>query len=69
MQHADRRQPPGCDSVHALPVEAGALAAVPKRLEPVSHRLAAKGPDCLGVAGHGVVGEAPSHHACQPLAL
>ena len=69
MQYVGRREPPGGEAVHPLPGEAGALAAAPQRLEPVSHRLVAKGPDGLAVAGHGVVGEVPAHHACQRSAL
>ena len=69
MQYVGRREPPGGEAVDPLPGEAGALAAAPQRLEPVSHRLVAKGPDGVAVAGHGVVGEVPAHHACQPSAL
>jgi hypothetical protein len=61
-------QPAGGEAVHPFPGEAGALAAAPKRPEPVSHHVVAEGPDGFAVAGHGVVGEVPSHHACQPTA-
>jgi hypothetical protein len=38
-------------------------------LVPVPRRLGAEVRYRVGVAGHGVVGEVASHHACQPLAL
>jgi hypothetical protein len=69
MQDVGGWQPAGGEAVHRLPGEPGALAAAAERLEPVPHYLVAEGPDGFAVAGHGVVGEVPSHHACQPAPL
>src|SRR5262249_52110683 len=54
---------------HALPVQAAALATTPERAVPVPGRLEPEAVDRLAVAGHGVVGEVPAHHACEPLPL
>ncbi len=69
MRDAGGRQPSSGEAVHPVPADPRALAAAPQRLEPVSDRLVAEGPDRFAVAGHGVVGEVPSHHACQPAPL
>src|SRR6266852_714214 len=66
MRHAGGRQPPIRQAVHALPVQAGALAAAPQRLVPVPCHLGAERRHRLAVAGHGVVSAVPSHHAAQP---
>src|SRR5206468_2983086 len=66
MHHASRRQPPGRQAVHALPVQAGALAAAPQLRLPVPCHLGAERRHRLAVAGHGVVGAVPAHHAAQP---
>src|SRR6266704_6245722 len=63
MRHAGGRQPPISQAVNALPVQAGALAAAPQRLVPVPCHLGAERRHRLAVAGHGVVGAVPSHHA------
>jgi hypothetical protein len=64
-----RRKPSGRQAVHPLPVQAMALAAVSKGRTPMPGCL---GPECSDrptVAWDGVVGEVPSHDACQPLSL
>ena len=66
MHHAGWRQPPGRQAVHAFPVQAGALAAAPQLRLPVPCHLGAERRHRLAVAGHGVVGAVPSHHAAQP---
>src|SRR6266536_4867850 len=66
VQDTDGREPSGDEAVHPLPAEAVALAAAPERSEPVPADLDAEGVDGPNVAGHGVVGEMSSHHACQP---
>src|SRR5664280_1406966 len=66
---AGRRQPIRRVAVHLRPVEPGPLAAAPERLEPVPGHLITKCCHCIGVAGHGVVGEMSSHHAAEPLPL
>src|SRR6266545_4679196 len=66
VQDTDGREPSGDEAVHPLPAEAVALAAAPERSEPVPADLDAEGVDGPSVAGHGVVGEMSSHHACQP---
>ena len=62
-------QPPSCEAIHPLPGEPVALAAAPERLEPEPCHLRPEGRHRVDVAGHGVVGEVPSHHACQPSPL
>src|SRR5439155_5696680 len=51
MHHASRRQPPGRQAVHALPVQAGALAAAPQLRLPVPCHLGAERRHRLAVAG------------------
>jgi len=46
-----------------------ALAAAPKRMQPMPAELSAEGVGGPMVAGHGVVGEMSSHHARQPPSL
>src|SRR6266511_2360080 len=69
MRDAGRWEPSRRDAVHALPVQAVALAAAPKLRAPVPGYLCPEGPDRSAVAGHGVVGAVPSHHAPQPAPL
>jgi hypothetical protein len=69
MRDPDRREPLFREAQHALPVQAAALAATPKRPIPVPDRHEPEGVDALAVAGHGVVREMPTHHASQPAAL
>jgi predicted MFS family arabinose efflux permease len=56
-------------AVHPDPGEPCALAAAPKRPIPMLRRSGAKGRHRVGVAGHAVVGEVPTHQAGQPLPL
>ena len=69
VQHAGRWQPPFREAGDAFPGRARALAAAPQRLVPVPGHLGVESPDRVDVAGHGVVGVVPSHHASQPLPL
>ena len=69
MDDANGREPPGLQTVHALPVEATALAAATKRLEPVPDHLRPERPHGMKVARHGVVVGMASHHACEPPSL
>ena len=57
------------ESSHAHPVQAMALAAAPVRREPAVGHLIANGLLFPAITRHGVVGEIPSQHAGQPLAL
>src|SRR5260370_37878558 len=43
--------------------------AAPERPVPEPHELVAEGHHLVDVAGHGVVGEMPSHHAREPPSL
>src|ERR1700730_18950698 len=63
MHDAGARKPSFSKPVHALPVEAMALAAAPQRPVPVPDDLVPEGLHRFDVAGHGVVNEVPSHHA------
>src|SRR5262249_48621626 len=69
MHHAGRRQPPGREAIHPHPADPRALAAAFERLMPELGHLGAEAGDRLAVAGHGVVGAVPAHHAAQPPAL
>ena len=69
MLDAIGSQPAFVEAVHALPRQAGALAAAPKRPMPVPDRLGVKRCNRIDVAGHGVVVAVPAHHARQPLPL
>src|SRR6266568_6978985 len=66
MHDAGRWEPSRRDAVHALPVEAVTLAAAPQLRRPVPGYLRPEGLHRTAVAGHGVVGAVPSHHARQP---
>jgi hypothetical protein len=69
VRDAGGREPPGREAVHALPVQAVALAAAPQLRAPKPGRLGPEGPDLDAIAGHGVVTAVSSHHARQPAAL
>ena len=69
MRDPDTGQPPKNETVHPRPGQAGALAATPKRPTPVPDHLIPKRFRRRAIAGHGIVGEVPPHHACQPSAL
>src|SRR5262249_56645447 len=60
MLDSDGRQPPLPDAAHAVPVQPLTLATTTERREPEPSRLDAEGPECVGVAGHRVVGEVPT---------
>ena len=62
-------EPSGSEAVHPLPVHTAALAAAPECSMPMPCDLVAEGRHRFDVAGHGVVGEMSSHHACQPAPL
>jgi hypothetical protein len=66
MHLAGGWQPPGGDPVHPRPVDPGFWL---RRRSALCQCLVAEGPHCPGVAGHGVVGHVPAHHAGQPAAL
>jgi hypothetical protein len=69
MCDAGGREPSSSKTVNPCPVDTASLAATPKRPIPVPFYLIAESRHCDDVAWHGVVGEVPSHHAGQPLAL
>ena len=69
VHDAGLREPPRREAVHPGPGDAGSLAAAPQRLAPVPGHLGAEGVDRVDVAGHGVVGLVPAHHAGQPSPL
>jgi hypothetical protein len=54
MRDPDRREPSLRETGDALPGQATALAAAPKRPIPVPDRLESEGVDRLAVAGHGL---------------
>src|SRR5512135_739846 len=69
MHDLGRREPSVRKAGHAFPIQAGALAAAPKRLMPVPGRLEPESVDRLNVAGHGVVAEVSPDHRAEPPAL
>src|SRR5215831_3137878 len=69
VQDAGGWEPPLSEAVYALPGQAVALAAAPKRLAPVPDHLVPEGLDRPGVAWHGVEGEVSPYHTGQPGAL
>ncbi len=69
MCDAGGRELSSSKTVNPCPVDTASLAATPKRLIPVPFHLVAESRHCDDIAWHGVVGEVPSRHAGQPLAL
>ena len=65
MHDVDWREPSVRKAGHPIPVQAGALAAAPKRLIPVPCRLEPEGVDRRDIAGHSVVVEVSSNHRCR----
>src|SRR6266700_4952119 len=69
MHHAGGWEPSSRQAVHPNPADPGALTAALERLMPVPGHLGAEGCHRRAVAGHGVVGAMPAHHAPQPSTL
>src|SRR6266540_3848988 len=69
MHHASGWEPSSRQAVHPNPADPCALTAALERLMPVPGHLGAEGCHRRAVAGHGVVGAMPAHHAPQPSTL
>jgi hypothetical protein len=69
MRDLEKRQPSISQTPHPLPGQSCALAATPKRHEPVPHGLGTEGIQRPLVARHAVVVGVPAKDAGEPASL
>jgi len=69
MNNAGSRKPLLRESIHPHPVEAAALAASPKRLEPAVRNLSPEHVEHLDVSWHAVIRVMTAQHGTEPFSL